>query len=311
MNKGLVIKTTGNRYTVKFNDEIIHCALRGKFKTKGFRTTNPIAVGDFVGFDFEEDKLQGVIKTIFDRKNFLTRKSTNLSKKSHIIAANIDFAIILITITKPTTYPMFIDRFLIACEANNIKAVLVFNKVDIYNEGDLQHLKNYKEIYSNIGYKCLDISVKKNKNIDKFKTLIKGKTIAISGNSGVGKSSLINLLEPGLKLKTMEISDYHEQGKHTTTFTEMHKIGNAYIIDTPGVRGFGLDGIDKEDLSSFFPEMNKLKNTCKFNNCTHTHEPDCAIKLAVENGIINKLRYKNYISIFNDEDDKHRMDKYV
>jgi len=310
MNKGLVIKTTGNRYRVKFNDEIIHCILRGKFKKTGFRSTNPIAVGDYVGFNFEDNKSYGIINKIFDRKNILIRKSTNLSRKSHIIASNIDYAILLITITKPVTYPMFIDRFLVACEANNIEAILVFNKVDIYNQDDLLQLNVYKEIYRNINYKCIEISVKQNINIDKVKDLIKNKTIVISGNSGVGKSSLINLLEPGLKLKTSEISTSHEQGKHTTTFTEMHKIGKGNIIDTPGIKGFGLNDIEKENLSLYFPEMKELRAQCKFNNCTHTHEPDCAVKLAVENGTVSKLRYKNYLNIFADDDDKHRLDKY-
>lgn len=311
MNKGLVIKTTGNRYRVNFNDEIIHCVLRGKFKIKGFRTTNPITVGDFVGFDFEEDKKNGVIKKIFDRKNILIRKSTNLSRHQHMIAANIDLAILLITLTKPITYPMFIDRFLISCEASNIKPILVFNKIDVYNEEDLQKLKEYKSIYKTIGYKCIEISVKEEKNINEVIELIADKTIVISGNSGVGKSSLINLLEPGLELKTMEISDYHEQGQHTTTFSEMHKIGKGNIIDTPGIRGFGLNDVSKEELNIHFPEMAKLKLKCKFNNCTHTHEPNCAVRFAVENGEISKLRYKNYLSIFNDDDDKHRLDKHI
>lgn len=310
MNKGIVIKSTGSWYYVKYNDKIIHCKLRGIFKTKGFRTTNPVAVGDYVEFDYQDDGIHGIIKKISDRKNFLVRKSTNLSKQSHIIAANIDYAFLIATISKPITYPMFIDRYLIACEANNIKPVLIFNKIDIYNNAEKEKLNNLIKIYQSIGYHCIQISVKENINIDKVKTYIDKKTIVMSGNSGVGKSSLINLLEPGLKLKTTEISDSHEQGRHTTTFAEMHKIGEGYIIDTPGIKGFGFVNINEENLNLYFPEMLKLKKQCKFNNCTHTHEPDCAVKTAVENNQIDSLRYNNYLSILAGDDDKHRQDKY-
>jgi len=310
MNKGIVIKSTGSWYHVKYDDKIIHCKLRGIFKTKGYRTTNPVAVGDYVGFEYQDDKIKGIIKKIYERKNFLVRKSTNLSKQSHIIAANIDFAFLVITLKNPVTYPIFIDRYTVACEANKIKPVLIFNKIDIYDNSEKEILHNLTEIYRKIGYKCLEISVTENTNIDEVKQLIQNKTIVLSGNSGVGKSSLINLLEPGLKLKTSEISEFHEQGKHTTTFAEMHKIGEGYIIDTPGIKGFGFVNINEKNLNLYFPEMLKLKKYCKFNNCTHTHEPECAVKIAVENNKISSLRYNNYLNIFADDEDKYRQDKY-
>ncbi len=310
MNKGIVIKSTGSRYLVSYEEDIVECVLRGKFKTKGFRHTNPIATGDYVGFEFQKEHNKAVIKKIYPRKNFLIRKSTNLSKQSHIIAANIDYAFLLITLKKPVTYTMFIDRYLVACEANNIVPILVFNKIDIYNSEDKKVLFVLRKIYENINYKCVEISVKENKNINEIIELIEDKTIVVSGNSGVGKTSLLNLLDSKLKLKTSEISESHEQGKHTTTFAEMHKIGRGFIIDTPGIKGFGLQNIEKEDLGEYFPEMKFLKEYCKFNNCTHTHEPECAVKTALENKKISKMRYKNYLNIFYDDDDKHRLDKY-
>jgi ribosome biogenesis GTPase len=311
MNKGTVIKSTGSRYLVKYNDKIINCTLRGKFKTKGFRTTNPIAVGDNIEFEITDDEFTGLIYKISERRNYLIRKSTNLSKETHIIAANIDFAFLLISLVKPVTYQMFIDRYLISCEANHIKAVLIFNKIDLYNQEELQQLNELINIYSKIGYNCIPVSVKENININAIEELIKNHTIVISGNSGVGKSSLINRLQPGLKLKTSEISDSHEQGKHTTTFAEMHKIGKGYIIDTPGVRGFGIVNIENDQLSNFFPELYSLKQLCKFNNCTHTHEPDCAVKKAVETGKISISRYRNYLGILADDSAKYRQDNYL
>jgi ribosome biogenesis GTPase len=286
------------------------CKIRGKFRTKGLRTTNPIAVGDHVEFTLQKNEGTGIITDIKDRKNVLLRKSTNLSRQSHIIAANIDYAVLIASLIKPVTYPMFIDRYLVACEANHIDAAVVFNKLDLYDDQMMNDLDRYVEMYETIGYKCFKISVKTNQNIDLFREFITGKTIVISGNSGVGKSSLINLLEPGLELKTSEISEYHEQGKHTTTFAEMHQIGKGYIIDTPGIKGFGLTGIDKTNLAELFPEMKQLKDQCKFNNCTHTHEPDCAVKHALKNNDLFPLRYENYLKILEDEEDKYRTEKY-
>lgn len=311
MYRGKVIKSTGSWYHVLSDDEVVMCKIRGKFRTKGLRSTNPVAVGDIVEYQFQEDNIKGIIIGIDERKNVLFRKSTNLSKQSHIIASNIDLAVLIVTLIRPVTYSMFIDRYLVACEANNIKAALIFNKTDLYNEELTQQLDEYVELYKSIGYDCFKLSVTENENVAVIKDFIKQKTIVISGNSGVGKSSLINVLEPGLKLKTAEISDYHEQGKHTTTFAEMHKIGDGYIIDTPGIKGFGLSGIDKAELSGLFPEMKKLRNECKFNNCTHTHEPECAVKDALSQNLISEGRYENYLRILNDEDDKYRQEKYM
>lgn len=311
MYKGVVVKSTGSWYHVLSDDKVVMCKIRGKFRTKGLRSTNPVAVGDIVEFKFQEDNIKGIILKIKERKNLLLRKSTNLSKQSHIIAANIDLAVLIITLIKPVTYPMFIDRYLVACEANHIDAALVFNKIDIYDNALSEQLNRHVKLYSSIGYKCFKVSVKNNENISLLKDYIRKKSIVISGNSGVGKSSLLNILEPGLKLKTSGISEYHNQGKHTTTFAEMHKIGDGYIIDTPGIKGFGLSGINKIELSRFFPEMKKIRDNCKFNNCTHTHEPGCAVKKALSENMIDKSRYENYLKILNDEEDKYRQEKYI
>lgn len=310
MNKGKVIKSTGSWYHVMQNDKIVLCKIRGKFRTHGLRSTNPVAVGDIVDFKYQKDGIKGIITSIEDRKNVLLRKSTNLSKQSHIIAANIDLAFLIVSLIKPVTYTLFIDRYLVACQAFHINAVLIFNKTDLYNQDLTNSHENLISIYESVGYKCLSISVKNNDNITDVSELISNKVVVMSGISGVGKSSLINLLEPGLQLKTAEISKYHEQGKHTTTFAEMHKIKDGYIIDTPGIKGFGLDGINKLNLSEFFPEMKAVKINCKFNNCTHTHEPDCAVKDAVTAKKISSLRYNNYLSILADENDKYRQDNY-
>ena len=311
MNQGIVIKSTGSHYLVRQDDKITDCKIRGKFRRKEFRTTNPVAVGDVVDFKLQKDGDIGVITGIHDRKNCLLRKSTNLSKQFHVIAANIDYAFLMITLIKPVTYSMFIDRWLVACEKNKIKAVLIFNKTDLYDDEIEKKLNSYIKIYKTVGYHCLKTSVKENTGIDVVRKMIKDQTIVISGNSGVGKSGLINLLEPGLNLKISEISVSHEQGKHTTTFAEMFPVAGGFIIDTPGIKGFGLDEETKEHLSDYFPEIKRLSDACKFNNCTHTHEPECAVKEAVDKGAISSLRYNNYLNILAGEEDKYRQDNYI
>ena len=311
MNTGIVIKSTGSHYLVKKDDKIYHCKIRGKFRTKKFKTTNPVAVGDIVDFKFRKNEKTGIIVNIHERKNFLIRKSTNLSKQYHIIAANIDYAFMIATLIKPVTYSMFIDRWTVACEKNKITPVIIFNKIDLYDDVLMKKLHYYMKIYEDAGYKCFAVSVKENIGVDDVNKILKGKTVVFSGNSGVGKSSLINLLEPGLNIKVKEISEYHEQGKHTTTFAEMYEVAGGYVIDTPGIRGFGLDEETKDNLADYFPEMKRLAKNCKFNNCTHTHEPQCAVKIAVDKGSVSSERYNNYLNILAGDEDKYRQDKYL
>ncbi len=308
-NTGIVIKSTGSNYQVEYdNNKIINCKIRGKFRIKGISTTNPVAVGDSVDFLINDDN-EGIIIKINQRKNYIIRRSTNLSKQHQIIASNIDNAFLVITLFNPETTSEFIDRFLVTTEAYKIKTILIFNKLDLYNSEQEKYLDNFIDIYKTAGYKYIKTSVKTNLNIDKLKLLTANKINVFSGHSGTGKSSLINCLDNTLNLKTGEISTYHQKGKHTTTFAQMHKINNGgYIIDTPGIKAFGIiDDIKKEDLSKYFPEIFKFSKKCKFNNCTHYHEPDCAVKEAVENEKISVNRYNNYLNILLDEKNKHRL----
>lgn len=273
---------------------------------KGIRSTNPIAVGDIVEFDKEDDET-GVIRKIVERKNYIIRRSSNLSKESHIIAANVDQAVLIATINYPETLTSFIDRFLVSAEAYKIPVTIVFNKIDLYSEEENQTLDEWISIYEKVGYKCLKVSAEKDINIDQFKHLLEGSISVLSGNSGVGKSTLINKIAPHLDLKTAAISGYHKKGQHTTTFAEMFSLGNnGWIIDTPGVKAFGLLEMHKKELHHYFPEMFELLDQCQFANCTHTHEPKCAVKEAVENGEISTIRYNNYINMLEDENEKHR-----
>lgn len=314
MTKGLVIKSTGSWYTVKEESgKLYSCKIKGKFRMKGIRTTNPISVGDIVYFDLvsqsesDQEETVGLIKKIEPRKNYIIRKSSNLSKQSQIIAANVDQAFLIVTITHPRTLTGFIDRFLVSAEAYRIPVKLVFNKLDLYNEDDYEVLEDYLHIYEGAGYKCLQVAAAKDFNMDTLRDEMAGKINVLSGHSGVGKSTIINKLEPGLEIKTAAISEIHQQGKHTTTFAEMHEMQNGgYIIDTPGVRGFGITDIEKKELSHYFPEIFAKSEECQFNNCSHQHEPKCAVKLAVEEGDIAYTRYESYLSMMEDTDEKYR-----
>jgi ribosome biogenesis GTPase len=302
--EGLVVRSTGSWYSVQTEGgNTYECKLKGRFKIKGIRTTNPIAVGDYVAFEWKDDKKIGLIHTIKERKNYIIRKSVNLSKKSHIIAANIDQAIVVITLASPRTSTGFIDRFLITTEAYHIPVVLVFNKIDLYDK-ELQKAKEeLKSIYTNLAYRCIDVSAKEELNLDELKDIMKGKTSLFSGHSGVGKSALINALDKSKDIRVGEISEAHAKGTHTTTYAEMHHLDfGAYIIDSPGIKEFGLIDFQKQELSHYFPEMAERLQDCKFNNCTHEHEPDCAIIEAVRKGEIAFSRYENYIKILHGDE---------
>ncbi|WP_299164122.1 ribosome small subunit-dependent GTPase A [uncultured Eudoraea sp.] len=311
---GIVYKSTGSWYTVKTNEgDIYECRIKGKFRIKGIKSTNPIAVGDVVVFEIEKigDETLGVISKIEDRKNYIIRKSVKLSKQTHIIAANIDQVFLLITLKNPKTSTIFIDRFLATSEAYDIKTVLLFNKVDMYNEDELAEVKYLAALYREIGYTCIGISAKSGKNVDKVKDRMKDHTSMFAGHSGVGKSTLINFIAPELNLKTTEISDQHFQGQHTTTFAEMYDLNfGARIIDTPGIKGFGVVDMDKYEIGDYFPEFFRLKINCKFNNCLHLDEPKCAVKAALDKDEVSWSRYRSYVQIVTGEEDTYRIDNY-
>jgi len=312
--KGTVYKSTGSWYQVKSEAGTFYdCRIKGKFRIKGIKSTNPVAVGDRVEFDIEdkEGAEQGVIKKIEKRENYIIRKSVNLSKQTHIIASNIDQVFLLVTLNNPPTLTTFIDRFLVTAEAYHVKAVLLFNKVDSYNEDELVEVKYLAAMYRNAGYECIGISATTGKNVDKVKEMMLGKTSMFAGHSGTGKSTLINAIEPGLNLKTSQISEQHKQGQHTTTFAEMFDLTfNARIIDTPGIKGFGVVEIEREELGDYFPEFFRIKQDCKFHNCLHLEEPKCAVKDALEEGEIAWSRYKSYLQILEGEEDNYRTDIY-
>jgi ribosome biogenesis GTPase / thiamine phosphate phosphatase len=310
--KGTVYKSTGSWYTVKAEDGLFYeCRIKGIFRMQGIKSTNPIAVGDKVVFKLQtkDEKTQGIIHEIEERENYIVRRSVNLSKRTHILAANIDQLFLVITLNNPPTFTSFIDRFLITAEAYHVKTVLLFNKIDTYNEDEIIEIKYLADVYRKIGYECLGISAKTGKNLDALKEMMKEKVSIFAGHSGVGKSTLVNALEPGLEIKTKEISDQHRQGQHTTTFAEMYDLSfDAKIIDTPGVKGFGVVDMEKEELSDYFPEFFKLKEHCKFNNCLHIKEPQCAVKEALENDEVAWSRYRSYIQILEGEDENYRTD---
>ncbi len=313
MLKGIVLKSTGKWYTVELeNGEIVTSRLRGKMRLEGLKTTNPIAAGDIVYLGKKDNEGVYVIESIEERKNYIVRKSTNLSKKKQIIAANVDRAYLIVTIKQPETQIGFIDRFLVSAESFRIPVTLLFNKIDLCNDDELEYIDALIDMYQRIAYPGHKISANNQDNIDFLREEIKDKQVVISGHSGVGKSTLINALDPNLNLKTGEISNVHLQGKHTTTFAEMHKLqSGGYIIDTPGIRAFGLIDIDKKVLSHYFPEMRKFLGQCKFNNCLHINEPQCAVKDALENGIIDESRYISYLQMMEeDQEESYRKDIY-
>jgi ribosome biogenesis GTPase len=311
---GVVIKSTGSWYWVRTaNHEQYQCRIKGKFRIKGIKSTSPITVGDHVDFELEQNSNAGVIINIHDRKNYIVRKSVNLSKQTHIIAANIDLAFLLVTLDNPPTFTSFIDRFLATAEAYHIKAILLFNKIDLNNDELEQKQNQLIKIYSDIGYTCLKISATENINTDQVKELMLGKISMFSGHSGVGKSTLINAIAPELNLKTAEISWQHRQGQHTTTFAEMFALNTepeSYIIDTPGIKGFGVVDFEANEITDFFPEFFALKHECKFNNCLHLNEPKCAIKNAVEEGKIAASRYRSYLQILEGDEEHYRTNNY-
>ncbi|MCW3805836.1 ribosome small subunit-dependent GTPase A [Plebeiibacterium marinum] len=308
MKTGIVFKSTGSRYLVKTpQGEDVNCTIKGKLRLNDIKSTNPIAVGDQVSFSMEENEGIGVICEIKERKNYIIRKASNLSKQTHIIASNIDQALLLVTINYPITTPVFIDRFLASAEAYRIPVKIIFNKVDRYDQKHLYALSEMRSIYENIGYQTYTISAKMHDDLSIIVELLKDKVSVISGHSGVGKSTLINRIQPGLNLKVAEISDIHQSGKHTTTFAEMHQLNfGGYIIDTPGIRGYGLIDIEKEELYHYFKEFFEHSHNCQYSNCTHTHEPGCAVKQAVEDEAIALSRYQSYLSIFETKQEKYR-----
>ena len=307
--QGVVIKSTGSWYIVKTEDgELLNCRIRGKFRMQDIKSTNPIVVGDKVLLSQEEDSF--LIDELFDRKNIIVRKSVNLSKQTHILASNIDQAILVVTMQSPQTSTGFIDRFLVSAQAYGVDVVILFNKTDLYDKATLALLKERRSIYEKIGYRCLSKSTL-NDDLSDIKELMKAKVNVISGHSGVGKSTLLNSIQPNLNITTQEISEQHQQGQHTTTFSEMHDLDfGASIIDTPGVRGFGLIEMDKYELGDYFVEFFKLKSDCKFNNCLHINEPKCAVKLALENGEIAPSRYKNYLTMLEQDEESFRINRY-
>ena len=308
--QGVVVKSTGSWYSVLTNDGVqLDCRMRGKFRIQGLKSTNPVAVGDRVLLDLNgEDYL---ISKILERKNYIIRKSVNLSKQVHIIAANIDQAFLIVTLASPTTSVGFIDRFLVTAEAYQIPTVLVFNKVDLYDEFDREYHDEIVQMYTNSGYECLETSALGQMNIDLLTTKMTAKVTLLSGHSGVGKSTLVNVIDPVLDIVTQQVSEAHNKGMHTTTFAEMYPLHfGGFIIDTPGIKGFGLVDVSEFELADYFPEILRLKGQCKFHNCKHVNEPKCAVKEAVALDKIHPVRYDSYLSILEDDGNQYREFKY-
>lgn len=313
--EGLVIKSTGLWYKVQTEAGMLECRIRGKLRLKGLKSTNPVAVGDRVKVDTANtEDGQAAITELLERKNYIIRKSVNLSKQTQILAANVDQALLIATLEQPKTHLRFIDRFAVSAEAYDIPFILVFNKLDLYDEGLLEELEFLKLVYQRAGYQVLACSAETGEGIEDLKALLKGKVSLLSGHSGVGKSTLSNKIDPQLNLKTREISEAHEQGQHTTTFAEMHALPEGgYLIDTPGIRGFGLVNMEASEIGDYFPEIFELKGECKFHNCSHIHEPGCAVKEAVENHQLAFTRYESYLNFIEgtDDDEHYRKDIYA
>ena len=313
---GVVIKSTGSWYAVRVDDgSVFDCRIKGKFRLSGIKSTNPVTVGDIVDFDIDisggDDNENAVITKIHNRKNYIIRKSVNLSKQTHIIAANIDQVFLLVTLDNPPTSTSFIDRFLATAEAYSIPAVIIFNKIDVYSKALLAQKQELEKTYRTIGYECLDVSATEKINIDKLKVFMKNKVSMFAGHSGVGKSTLVNAIDPELDLKTTGISTQHGQGQHTTTFAEMFVLPfGGYIIDTPGIKGFGVVDFEKFEIGDYFPEFFARKQYCKFNDCLHVNEPNCAIKSALENDEIAESRYVSYLQLIEGENENYRVDDW-
>ena len=304
--KGLVIKNTGSWYTVQTDDgQLFDCKVKGNFRLRGIRSTNPVAVGDRVCVSEGN-----FITEIEDRRNYIIRKSINLSKQSHIIAANVDQALLVVTVNRPQTNTTFIDRFLASAEAYRVPVVLIFNKSDLLDDDEKHYQQMLIHLYETVGYECRAISAETGDGIDELLPMLQGKITLLSGNSGVGKSTIINRLVPGVNLRTAEISDAHQMGQHTTTFSEMIPLSEGWLIDTPGIKGFGTFDMEPEELTSYFKEIFRFSKDCRFSNCTHTHEPGCAVLQALENHYIAQSRYQSYLSMLNDKDENKYREAY-
>ena len=303
--KGLVIKNTGSWYTVLTDDGLTaDCKIKGNFRLRGIRSTNPIAVGDRV------EVKDGFIIEIEDRRNYIIRKSINLSKQSHILAANVDQALLVVTVSKPETSTTFIDRFLASAEAYRVPVILIFNKTDLLSDDELRYQQMMIQLYETIGYECRAISAERGDGIEELRPLLEGKITLLSGNSGVGKSTIINRLVPTANQRVADISDAHQTGMHTTTFSEMISLENGWLIDTPGIKGFGTFDMEREELTSYFKEIFEFSKQCRFSDCTHTHEPGCAVLKAVEEHYIAQSRYQSYLSMLDDKDENKYREAY-
>ena len=308
LEKGIVIKSTGSWFTVKLPDgRIVPCGIRGKFRIRGIRATNPVAVGDHVRFEWSEDLTTGIITTIDKRTNYIIRKSTKLSKEYQLLASNVDAAWLMVSLVLPKTLTPFIDRFLISAEAYRIPVIILFNKIDLYGEMEQDEMEYLWSVYTKIGYRCMRLSLQTKEGVEAVRNEMIEKVNVIAGNSGVGKSTLINVLDPTIRLKIGNVSDYHQAGKHTTTFSEMFELASGIrIIDTPGIRGFGTIDIDRSELFHFFPEIFKASKQCRYHNCMHVNEPDCGVKAMVEMGEISEFRYVNYLMMLEADPGKYR-----